>query len=267
MAPEADHAMNPHESLDRQDKEVSQTFGKGLSVLLAFEGRNSELTISEIAAKVGLNRAVTRRLVRTLEQLGYASHERGRYQLTPRVLRLTRGFMETRNIPQVIQPVLRNTSHEISESVSFAMLDGDEAVYVAHAFVPSRFTLNMVTVGSRVPLAPTAIGRAILGFLDKPERDMMLDRLGLTAYTKHTLVERSGFTDLLNSIRLMGFSFTESEYVEGVSSLALPVFDSNSKVIGAVSIIFPQGQYGERELHDHIVSKLSRCASDIGAVF
>lgn len=259
--------MNVHDLLDKDDKEVSLTFGKGLSVVMAFEGRNRELTISEIAGKVNLNRAVTRRLVRTLEQLGFVSHDRGRYSLTPRVLRLTRGFMETRSIPQVVQPVLRNTSHEIGESVSFAMLDGDEAVYVAHAFVPSRFSLNMVTVGSRVPLAPTAIGRAILAFLEKPEREAVLDRLGLTAYTPHTVVERNAFTDLLNSIRLGGFSFSESEYVQGVSSLALPVFDRSSHVIGAVSIIFPQGQYTEDEMNARLISNLHRCATDIGAVF
>ncbi|NMG41865.1 helix-turn-helix domain-containing protein [Chelativorans sp. ZYF759] len=256
-----------HDLLDKEDKEVSLTFGKGLSVIMAFEGRNRDLTISEIAEKVSLNRAVARRLVRTLEQLGFVSHERGRYQLTPRVLRLSRGFLETRSIPQVVQPVLRNVSHEIGESVSFAMQDGDEAVYVAHAFVPSRFSLNMVTVGSRVPFAPTAIGRAILAFLDETERAAILERLGLTPYTSHTVVERQALNDLLNSVRMTGFSFSESEYVEGVSSVALPVFDRGAHVVGAVSIIFPQGQYNERELHDRIVSKLHRCAADIGAVF
>jgi len=259
--------MNWNGLLGKVDKEVSLTGGAGLSVLLAYEGRNGALTSSEIASKVSLNRAVTRRLVRPVDQLGSVSHDRGRYQLTPRVLRLTRGFMEARSIPQVIQPVLRAASHEIGESVSFAMLDGDEAVYVAHAFVPSRFTLNMVTVGSRVPLAPTAIGRAILAFLEKNERDALLDRLGLAPYTPHTLVERNGFGDLLSAIRLSGFSFTESEYVEGVSSLALPVFGRDSQVNGAVSIIFPQGQYDEKQLHEKVIATLSRCSSDIGAVF
>jgi len=259
--------MNVHDLLDKDDKEVSLTFGKGLSVVMAFEDRNRELTISEISAKVHLNRAVTRRLVRTLEQLGFVSHDRGRYQLTPRVLRLTHGFMETRSIPQVVQPVLRNISHEIGESVSFAMLDGDEAVYVAHAFVPSRFSLNMVTVGSRVPLAPTAIGRAIIAFQDEAERNAILDRLGMTSYTPRTIVDRDVFAGLLNSIRVSGFSFSESEYVRGVSSLALPVFDRNGRVIGAVAIIFPQGQYTEAELHDRFVSSLHRCATDIGVVF
>src|SRR5690606_10331082 len=193
------------ELLDMDGQEASLTFGKGLSVILAFQGKSRELTITEIAAKVGLNRAVTRRLVRTLEQLGYVSHDRGRYQLMPRMLRLTHGFMEARSIPQVVQPVLRGTSHEIGESVSLAMLDGDEAIYVAHAFVPSRFTCNWVTIVVRVPLAPTAIGRSMLSFLDKPSRVVMLDHLGLTAYTPTTVTDRKNFNDLLNLIRISGF--------------------------------------------------------------
>lgn len=256
-----------HELLGKDDKEVSSTFGKGLSVIVAFEGRNRELTITEIADKVQLNRAVVRRLVRTLEQLGFVSHDRGRYQLTPRVLRLSRGFLETRSIPQVVQPVLRRVSHDIGESVSFAMIDGDEAVYVAHAFMPNRFTLNMVTVGSRVPVAPTAVGRAILAFLDEDEREAILERLSLSTHTANILVGRKELSAVLGTIRQCGYSLSSSEYVEGVSSLALPVFGRGDRIVGAVSIVFPQGQYDEKELQNSVIGQLQRSAEEIGAVF
>lgn len=253
--------------LDKDDRELSLTFAKGLSVLLAFQGETCDLTISEIATRTGLNRAVARRLVRTLEQLGYVANDRGRYRLMPRVLRLTNGFMEGRSIPQVVQPVLRAASLEIGESVSLSMLDGDEAIYVAHAFVPGRFTLNAVTIGSRVPLAPTAIGRAMLAFLDRSKRDALLDQLGLTAYTPSTITDRKSFIDLLNLIRITGFSVTSSEYVEGVSSMAVPVLASNAEVVGALSIIFPQGQYTEEEIQGRLKEQLARCANEISCVF
>ncbi|RYE60111.1 MAG: winged helix-turn-helix transcriptional regulator, partial [Rhizobiaceae bacterium] len=64
--------------MDEKDKEVSLTFAKGLAVLLAFDAKDRAITISEIADKVQLNRAVARRLVRTLEQLGYLACDRGR---------------------------------------------------------------------------------------------------------------------------------------------------------------------------------------------
>lgn len=259
--------MSLHEMLHKDDKEVSLTFGKGLAVIMAFEGRNRDLSISEIAERVGVNRTVTRRLVRTLEQLGFVSRDRGRYQLTPRVLRLTRGFLEGRSIPQVVQPVLRSTSQEIGESVSFAMLDGEEAVYVAHAFVPNRFSLNMVTVGSRVPLAPTAVGRAILAFLDDEARHAVLDRTDLTAYTPSTKVERRTLEGLLGEIRSTGHCLSDSEYVEGVSSLAVPVMGQGERVAGALSMIFPQGQYAEPELREKLVPRLHACANHVGSVF
>lgn len=220
-------------------------------MILAFDGHNRALSIPEIVAKAGLNRAVIRQLVRTLEQLGFVSADRGRYELTPRVLRLAQGFMQTRSIPQLVQPLLRSASHEIGESVSFAMLDDDEAIYVAHAFVPSRYSLNMVTVGSRVPLAPTAIGRAMLAFLPRQGEarpDPRPDRFH-ALHPAHA-DRPQALIDLLNVIRISGFCYAEAEYVEGV---------------GAVSIIFPQGQYGESDINGRLTPLLGRFAADIGA--
>ena len=230
--------------LDENDKEVSLTFAKGLAVLLAFDAKDRAITISEIADKVQLNRAVARRLVRTLEQLGYLACDRGRYELTPHVLRLSQGFIEGRGIPQIIQPVLRNAAQEVGESVSYAMLDETDAVYVAHAFLPSKFTLNRVTTGTRVPLLPTASGRAILAFLDTVRLDAILDSAAFSAHTDQTETHRDRLEEALKQIRERGYALTDSEYVSGVASLAAPVFHPGiGEVVGAVSIIFEHGQY------------------------
>ena len=265
--PRAGPSSGGHDMLNENDKEISLTFAKGLSVIRAFEGKNRALSIPEISAKVQLNRAVTRRLIRTLERLGYVSFDRGRYELTPRILRLTQGFIEGRNISQIIQPILRQTSHEIGESVSFAMLDEHDAVYVAHSFVPSKFTLNMVTVGSRAPLAPTAVGRAILAFLGDEQKAEIMAGEEFRLYTDKTEINRDRFLEVLKTIRVRGYAFAESEYVEGVSSLALPVHGQSYEIVGAISIIFPTGQYVEADLPPDLLPRLKRCAADIGATF
>lgn len=256
-----------HEGLDPDDKELSLTFAKGLSVIQAFEGSQRGISMTEIARRVNLNRAVTRRLVRTMQQLGFVSFDRGRYELTPRILRLAHGFIEGRGISQIIQPILRQAAMDIGESVSFAMLDDHEAVYVAHAFVPSKFTLNMVTVGSRAPLLPTAVGRAMLAFLDEPSRAEIIATEELMAYTQKTETNHDRFLERLAAVRACGYSFAESEYVEGVSSLAVPVAGQQARIVGAVSIIFPLGVYTEPENVAVIANKLKRCAADIGATF
>ncbi|MCX8998388.1 helix-turn-helix domain-containing protein [Rhizobiaceae bacterium BDR2-2] len=253
--------------LDENDREISLTFAKGLAVLLAFDARDRSITISEIAEKVKLNRAVARRLVRTLEQLGYVSCDRGRYELTPHVLRLSQGFIEGRGIPQIIQPILRNAAQEVGEAVSFAMLDETDAVYVAHAFIPARFTLNRVTIGTRVPLPPTAAGRAILAFLDAGRRGDILAGAEFAAHTDRTETDRARFEAALQEVRSRGFALTDSEYVSGVGSLAVPVFDpALNAVIGAVSIIFEHGRYSETELAD-IAARLKVCATHVASTF
>ncbi len=251
--------------LDENDKEVSLTFAKGLAVLLAFDAKDRAITISEIADKVQLNRAVARRLVRTLEQLGYLACDRGRYELTPHVLRLSQGFIEGRGIPQIIQPVLRNAAQEVGESVSYAMLDETDAVYVAHAFLPSKFTLNRVTTGTRVPLLPTASGRAILAFLDTVRLDAILDSAAFSAHTDQTETHRDRLEEALKQIRERGYALTDSEYVSGVASLAAPVFHPGiGEVVGAVSIIFEHGQYDEAALSE-MAARLKVCAGQIAS--
>lgn len=253
--------------LDENDREISLTFAKGLSVLLAFDARDRAITISEIAAKVGLNRAVTRRLVRTLEQLGYLASDRGRYELTPHVLRLSHGFIEGRGIPQLVQPVLRAAADEIGEAVSFAMLDATDAVYVAHAFIPAKFTLNRVSIGSRVPLWPTAAGRAILAFLDADRREALLKTPYFQTYATEAGMDVAGFYALLDGIRATGHAVTDSAYVAGVGSIAVPVRDAaRGEAIGAASIIFEHGHYGASELSE-MAARLRTCAGNIAAAF
>ncbi|QOL82483.1 IclR family transcriptional regulator [Pseudooceanicola spongiae] len=259
--------------LNENDKEISLTFAKGLTVLLAFDAKDRSITISEIAEKVNLNRAVARRLVRTLEQLGYLSCDRGRYELTPHVLRLSQGFIEGRGIPQIIQPILRGAAEEIGESVSFAMLDDTDAVYIAHAFLPAKFTLNRVAIGSRVPLAPTASGRVILAYLDEPRREEILRGTDFAAFTERTETDLSRFREVLQAVRAQGFAQTESEYVSDVASLAVPVFRpgmgdglGGGVVTGALSIIFEQGRYDSAERAD-MVRRLRTCAAHVASTF
>lgn len=245
------------------DKEVSLTFAKGLDVIEAFAGTERRLSVSELAARTGLNRAVTRRLVRTLEMKGYARADRGQYELTPHVLRLIRGFIEGRSLPQIVHPILRRLAEEIGESTSFAMLDETEAVYVAHAFLPSRFTLNRVTVGSRVPLLPTAVGRVILAFLPAGERAALTARLAAAAPAPQTPDEAHRMATILADCQRLGYCLSDSDYVEGVASLAVPVFDGLQHVTGAISIIFPTHGLDAAEIAGRIAPRMQAGAAEL----
>lgn len=233
------------------DSEISLTFRKGMQVMQAFDGQDRLMSLAEIARKAGLNPAVTRRLVRTLLQAGILREKGQRYEMTVGVMRLARGFLDGHGIAQVIQPILRKSADKIGESISFALRDRSDAVYVAHAYLPGQFTLNMISVGTHVPLDRTATGHAILAYLDPDDWPCDCDPEPLS--------------ESLAGARSRGFAFLDSGLINGVTSLAVPVFLSERRVEGAISMLFPTGRYAADAVPQQIIDEMRQCAIDIGA--
>lgn len=235
------------------DTEVSSTFRKGLLLLMAFDGTDHQMTLSELSRKTGMNRAVTRRLARTLLQMGLLTEVGQRFEMTVSVMRLTRGFIDGKRIAQVIQPNLRKAAAQIGESLSFALRDGSEATYVAHAYIEGKFTMNNVAIGTHVPLLGTGVGHAILA-------NMTEDSARAATEGGADQVRAA-----LELTRRRGFAFNEGGYTDGVDSLAVPVFGPDRGIKGAVSMIFPSRRYDPDSLPDGLVDVMRQCATDIGA--
>lgn len=246
----SDTPSEPRDTLG--ETEISLTFRKGLQVMMAFDGEDRELTLAEVARKTGLNRSVARRLVRTLLHMGILRETGQRFTMTVGVLRLARGFVDGRRIAQVIQPILRRTADKVGENLSFALRDGADATYVAHAQVTGSFTLNLVAVGTHVPLDRTAAGHAILAHLPRPEWTGGLDPAALDT--------------ALEAVRQRGYAFLAGGLIDGVGSLAFPVFGPDQRIEGAVSYLFPTDRYAnEGALPAALLAELRQCAVDIGA--
>jgi len=190
---------------------LSQTFAKGLAVLRAFDEAHSHLTLAEVARRAGLDRAAARRLVLTLEHLGYV-RRRGRvFSLTPRVLILAGGFLRGHRFGIAVQPVLAAAAARVGEQVSLAMPDGEHAVYVAQAAPAGGLVSLGLTLGSRVPLAQTAIGQALLAFMAQPPVAMPRD---------------------LSGVRRAGFAFVDGAFEPGMAGLAVPVGAGGKAAVG-----------------------------------
>lgn len=239
------------ESGSTAETEISLTFRKGLQVMMAFDGDDRQLTLAEIARKTGLNRSVARRLVRTLLHMGILRETGQRFEMTVGVLRLARGFTDGHRIAQIIQPILRRTSESISENVSFALRDGVDATYVAHAQVKGSFTLNRVAIGTHVPLASTAAGHAILAHVGPDDWPDGVDRT-------------PALDETIQQVHRRGFAYLADGLIDGVSSVAFPVFRANGLIEGAVSILFPTDRFDPAAMPASLIAELRQCAVDIG---
>jgi hypothetical protein len=132
-------------------RDYVQSLARGLSVLRNVPGDRPSATLAEIAARSGLSRAAARRLVLTLEHLGYVQAAGREYRLTPRVLELGYGFLGARDLTDLAQPWMEQLAHQVNESCSMAVLDGRDIVYVARVSVRKVMTVSLAAGhGSRL---------------------------------------------------------------------------------------------------------------------
>lgn len=205
------------------ERDISLTFAKGLTVLKVFDSERNHLTLPQIAKETGLDRAIVRRLVLTLVHLGYVQQQDRVFSLTPRILVLAGGFLQARRFGRTIEPLLRSFSGQISESISMAMIDGHDAVYVAHAGVDTRSVSIGFTVGSRAPLLQTAIGRALVAVAPPEVAAQMIAHASLRRFTDLSMLDRGEIALAIAETKARGYAHVDGEFEAGVAAVAVPV--------------------------------------------
>ena len=145
----------------RVARETSQTLDRGLRVLELLADAPEGLTVTEIAARLGVSRTVVYRLVVTLEQHGLLRRGAdGRARTGLAILTLARHVQPL--LRESASGTLRRLADATGSTTVLTVAEGDEGLIVAAA-EPSRSELHVtLKVGSRSPLERTAAGRAIL---------------------------------------------------------------------------------------------------------
>jgi IclR family pca regulon transcriptional regulator len=129
-----------------------QSVERAFSILETFDEQHPARTAADIAEAAGLARPTTYRMLQTLRRLGYVRNVNGRFEVTPRVLRLGSGYLGRESLAARAQPTLDAISERLGEHIAIGVIDGDEVITLAAANSPqSRFLAVAVQVGQRLP--------------------------------------------------------------------------------------------------------------------
>lgn len=247
------------------ERDISLTFAKGMSVLKAFDTSAQQLTLPQIVRVTGLDRATTRRLVLTLVHLGYVKQDDRLYSLTPRIMVLAGGFLQARRFGKTIEPVMRSFATQIDMSISMAMIDEYQGVYVAHVGATADNVSIGFTVGSKVPLLGSAIGRALVAACPAETQADILAHAPLEAFTPHTLMDREAIAQNVKAAGAQGYAFVIGEFEAGVAGIAVsaPAQDGTAMALGVSA---NATRFEDAAYRDHVITCLRNCAQAVSAL-
>jgi IclR family pca regulon transcriptional regulator len=238
------------------------SFARGLGVIRAFGEGAETLTLSEVAARAGLTRAGARRILLTLQALGYVEQEGRDFRLTPRVLELGYAYLSSMPLWRSAQPLLEQFVAKVGESASVAVLDGTESVYVLR--IPVHRILSIgVSIGSRLPAHTTSMGRVLLAGLPPEKLDAYFRAATLRAYTKHTVTDEKKLRRILDDVRRDGWCYVESELEENISGVSAPVQDRAGKTIAAVNVSSNLGRVTRKQMLSKLLPELLKTAEQM----
>lgn len=233
-------------------------FAKGLAVIHAFNPR-SPMTITELAKASGLDRAGTRRILLTLETLGYVRTDGKRFWLTPRILNLGYRYLASLSFWHIAQPVMEELVAEVQETCSIGVLDGDNVMFILR--VPTRRYLSFdPSIGSHLPAYVHSIGRVLLSRLPEDELRSYLARVQLIPLTRHTIASKAELAQALHEDRERGWSFVSEQYEEGMCGLATPILDASGATVAAINVSLNAGQHAQELAISNILPKLRLAA-------
>src|SRR5262249_11009792 len=141
--------------------DFGEALARGLDILAAFGAEHRSMSLSEVAAAAGLARPTARRLLLTLEELGFVRSSGGTFELTPKVMNLGMAYVSSLGLWDIARPHMEALVARTGESSSMAQLDGSAIAYVARGSLPKLIALR-VESGTPLPAPQTTPGEVVL---------------------------------------------------------------------------------------------------------
>jgi IclR family transcriptional regulator, pca regulon regulatory protein len=247
---------------EHSERDIITSIERGFAVLLAFDAELPEPSLADLAETTGLSRPAVRRILLTLQKLGYVASLGSRWTLTPRVLTIGQHYAATHGIVEVAQPHLVRVTERTGESASLSQLSGTDTVYVARVNVRRVLGLN-VDIGTHLPTHATSSGQVLAAYGGADVVDAVVAD-GLPALTPRTITDPIAFRDRLHEVRSRGYAIVDSELEDGFLTAAAPVLDSRGHAVAAVAYSTSVARHSVDEVQREVVPVLVEVASDIG---
>ncbi|PWC79886.1 transcriptional regulator [Azospirillum sp. TSH64] len=217
--------------------QVVQSLCRALNILTILGSNDGPMTLTELSEAANLSPSTTHRLLTTLQYERYVRFDQSARGWVVGVQAYMTGanFLKTRNLVDVARPRMRRLMEESSEIVNLAVEENGEALYLARVGGP-RAAQVAVPQADRTLLHCSAVGKALLAGMPETKVQTIVTQRGMRQFTRSTLSSLPALYRDLTLVRTRGYALDQEERVSGLRCVAAPIFDENSRVMGALSL-------------------------------
>lgn len=253
----------PGARVSKPDRKFVVALARGLEVLRAFTPSDGLLGNQELVARTGLPKATVSRLTHTLTKLGYLTHvERlEKYQLAPAALSIGYSALANMRIRQIARPYMQELADYAAASVALGSRDRLNLIYVEHCRGRDGVMLRL-DLGSRIPLATTAMGRALLAALPAKEREYLMSHIARKEGERWPKI-RSGIERALKELATKGFTTSIGEWEPDVTGVGVPLVLADGSGVFAFNCGAPAFQLSRDKAEADIGPRLVNAVRNI----
>jgi IclR family transcriptional regulator, pca regulon regulatory protein len=255
-----------------REPRYSQSLERGLAILSCFTPARPVQGIADIADQLGMSRSTTHRYVITLVALGYLEQGASRkYRLGLRVTDLGMSALNSTGLREHSHAYLQELRQRTSYTVSLAVLDGTDILYIdrVRSFRRGQGNIDLdLQPGSRLPAYCTAMGKLLLAYLPDPEQRDVFTAMKLTKRGPNTITSKKALYDELDEVRTAGFAVNDEELASNLYTISAPVRNQDREVVAAINMAAHSSMISLEEMVDalgpHLVSTADRISARLG---
>jgi DNA-binding IclR family transcriptional regulator len=243
---------------EENDRQFVTALGRGLIILAAFE-HHERLTHQQLCQMTELPKATITRLIHTLTTLGFLrTSDYGQYQLGSATA------WSRHDMVAAAEPLLRQFASENEVSVNLATEVEGEMRYHACCRSPARLSVNL-QVGSAVPVARTAIGRAFYAASSQARQAVVISNLQENLPVEEYNDAQTALASAAEHYEKYGYTVSDGEFSTDILAVAVGVYDvATGQYAYSLNASVPSANWEADEYAAMIVPKLQILAERIG---
>ncbi|NOU93507.1 helix-turn-helix domain-containing protein [Paenibacillus sp. LMG 31456] len=219
---------------------------RALDILLCFTD-SSDISLTEISARVSLHKSTVHRLLASLEGKGFVLRDPSsdKYRLGFRIWELSANLTHSDDPAQILLPDMEGLRDRLDETISLYVRDGLERVRV-QAVQSNQAIRRVAPIGARMPLFVGASSKILVAFAEQEVQEVLTEG---PAWPQG--LERSSFMQQLAEAKTLGYATSVEEREPGAAAVAVPILNGSHRLVAALAVSGPSNRLTLEKMKEH----------------